>query len=435
MPDASSADSLAKFAASHGLTYAQRVDLPPQGSTLTHSDGKVEGAATGTLPGGIEGSLIHFTYTYTYTDSDDHTHTVTRRFTLAVTQVPESIGFLPYMGFSGSASDLSPMAGSAEMTKIDLGKDRGFKGASACAYKGTSQSWLTQLLSPALLDWLARSEDDWGFELANGVLCAGRSGYVTDPAALTTICEDAAHLAGAIRQESVEEVEGGDAQLDAAKDPDAADPKMEAALAKVKVDPPQHLDDAVPTFRSQVRSSPGTFFDALKTAVLLTLILNIPGIALPIVMIVNGAYLWLAGLELLIALIVFFFAFRSKVKSDGNKYAEEAFFRGYAEQRGLKLEEPLHFAASHAEAKLPFKPDRVMSGPLPGGGEGSLVLCGDGSKRSDRIAVVLGPKGPVAEAGLESEAPGLSTKDLDTFFEQLAGEAREDKATAPAAPA
>lgn len=115
MPDASSADSLAKFAASHGLTYAERVDLPLQGATLAHSDGKVEGAATGALPGGIEGSLVYFTYTYTYTDSDDHTHTVTRRFTLAVTQVPESIGFLPYMGFSGSGSELGPMAGSAEM--------------------------------------------------------------------------------------------------------------------------------------------------------------------------------------------------------------------------------------------------------------------------------------------------------------------------------
>lgn len=140
MPDASSADSLAKFAASHGLTYAERVDLPPQGSRLAHSDGKVEGAATGTLPGGIEGSLVHFTYTYTYSDSDDHTHTVTRRFTLAVTQIPESIGFLPYMGFSGSDSNLSATAGSTEMTKVDLDKDRGFKGANAYAYKGTSQS-------------------------------------------------------------------------------------------------------------------------------------------------------------------------------------------------------------------------------------------------------------------------------------------------------
>jgi hypothetical protein len=65
--------------------------------------------------------------------------------------------------------------------------------------------------------------------------------------------------------------------------------------------------------------------------------------------------------------------------------------------------------------------------------EESVEEVEGGSKRSDRIAVVLGPKGPVAEAGLESESPGLSTKDLDTFFEQLAGEAREEKTTAPAA--
>jgi hypothetical protein len=431
VPPATSADSLAKFAQDRGLAYAERVELPQQGGTLTRSDGKVEGAATGKLPGGIEGSLVHFTYTYTWTDSDHHTHTETRRFTLVVTQVPESIGFLPYMGFAGSGSQLSPMAGSTEMTKIDLGKDGSLKDANACAYKGTSQSWLTQLLSPALSDWLARGHDDWGFELANGVLCAGRSGYVTEKWDLDTVCEDAAHVAGAIREESVEEVEGGDAQLDAAKDPDATDPKMEKALAKVKTEPPAYLTAALLAYRRYSRGSAETFLRALRYALLLTLVLNIPGAAIPIVLIVQGAYALLIGIEAALFLIVFFFAFRSRVRNTSQKYAEEAFYRGYAEQRGLKLEEPLHFAAAHAEAKLPFKPDRVMSGPLPGGGEGSLVLCGDGSKRSDRIAVVLGPKGPVAEAGLESESPGLSTKDLDTFFEQLAGEAREAKATAP----
>jgi len=189
----------------------------------------------------------------------------------------------------------------------------------------------------------------------------------------------------------------------------------------------------LPAYRRYSRGSAETFLRALRYALLLTLVLNIPGAAIPIVLIVQGAYAWLIGIEAALFLIIFFFAFRSRVRSTSQKYAEEAFYRGYAEQRGLKLEEPLHFAATHAEAKLPFKPDRVMSGPLPGAGEGSLVLCGDGSKRSDRIAVVLGPKGPVAEAGLESEAPGLSAKDLDTFFEQLAGEAREDKTTAPAA--
>jgi hypothetical protein len=424
------ADSLSKWAAEHGLAFSQTVDLPSQGATLAHSDSRVEGAATGKLPGGIDGSLVHFTYTYTWTDSDDHTHTAVRKFTLAVTQVPESIGFLPYMGFAGSGSELSPTAGSAEMTKLDLGDDKALDGAHACAYKGSSQSWLTQLLSPALIDWLARSGEDWGFELANGVLCSGRSGYLTDGKALDAICEDAAHIAGAIREESLEELDAGSASLDAAKDPDASDPQMEKALAKVKTEPPAYLTAALPAYRSYARRAGDTFFSALKLAVIVTLVLNVPGAAIPIVAISNGAYLSLAVIEGALILIIFFFAFRSKVKGDAKKYAEEDFFRSYAERRGLKLEEPLHFAAAHAEAKLPFKPDRAMSGPLPGGGEGSLVLCGDGSKREDRIAVVLGPKGPLAEAGLESEAPGLSTKDLDTFLEQLSGEAREAKAPA-----
>jgi len=45
------------------------------------------------------------------------------------------------------------------------------------------------------------------------------------------------------------------------------------------------------------------------------------------------------------------------------------------------------------------------------------------------------PEGPDRRSGLEAEPPGLSTKDLDSFFEQLAGEAREDATTAPAATA
>jgi hypothetical protein len=429
---ASSGNALKKFAESHGLTFAERVDLPHRGSTLARSDAKVEGAVTGSLPGGIEGTLANFTYTYTWTDSDDHTHTEHRYFTFVVAQIPESIGFLPCMGFSGPASHFAANAGGDKMEKIDLGKNEGFKGASAYAYAGTSENWLAQLLSPALVDWLARSEEDWGFELADGVLCAGRSRYVTDEAELTRLCEDAAHLAAAIREESVEEVEGGSAQLDAAKDPDASDPRMEKALAKVKTDPPAYLTAALPAYRSYALRAGDSFFAALKRAVLLTLLLNVPGAAIPIVTIVQGAYVALAVIEGALLAVIFFFLFRSKVKSDGRKYAEEDFFRSYAEARGLKLEEPLRFSAGHAEAKLPFKPDRVMSGPLPGGGEGSLVLCGDGSKREDRIAVVLGPKGPVAEAGLEAEAPGLSTKDLDVFLEQLAGEAREDRATAPA---
>lgn len=270
--------------------------------------------------------------------------------------------------------------------------------------------------------WLERCDEDFGFELANGVLVAGRDGYLTDEPQLTAVCEDAAHLASALREESLEEV-GTSGEAEAAKDPDAEDPRMEAALRDVDVAPPADVTAAVPAFQSHARTSAYTLFRALGFAVLLTLVINVPAVAVPIVLISEGAWVWLAGIEVGLILLIAFFAFRSRVKACGKKYAEEAFYRAYAAERELKLEEPLHFAASHVEAKLPFKPDRVFSGPLPGGPtNGSLVLAGDGSKRSDRIAVVAGPNGPVAEAELHAEAPGISAKLLDSYAERLAKE-------------
>ncbi len=62
---------------------------------------------------------------------------------------------------------------------------------------------------------------------------------------------------------------------------------------------------------------------------------------------------------------------------------------------------------------------------------GSLALSGDGSKRSDRVAVIAGPRGPVAEAELQAEAPGLSATTLDGYAERLAKEVQEDIATRP----
>jgi hypothetical protein len=430
MADSATPDALAKFAKGRELRYAERVDLPAQGKTLGEN-GKVEGAATGTLPGGVEGSLIHYRYTYTYTDSDNHTHSEERRFTLVVTRIPESIGFLPYMGFSGPASKLSAGAGGEDMAPIDMSKSEVLKQATAMAYKGTRETWLAQLLSPALVQWLERCDEDFGFELASGVLCVGRGDYLSSPSELTAVCEDASHLAGAIREESLEEVGTSGEEAEAARDPDAVDPAMEKALREVALDPPATLRATESTFASYARRTPATALGSLRFALLLTLALNVPGAALPIVFLSEGLYLPLAVIEGTLILTAFFFSFRSRVGQRGRKYAEEAFYRAYAAERELTLEEPLHFAAGHAEAGLPFKPDRVLNGPLPGGANGSLVLLGDGTKRSDRIAVVTGPRGPVAEAELQAEAPGLSAKLLDGYAERLSKEVAEDLATSP----
>ncbi len=424
------ADAIASFAELHKLALSERAELPEQGDLLCR-EGTVEGAATGALPGGIDGTLAHFTYTYTWTDSDNDSHHEERPFTIVVTRVPESIGFMPYLGFSGAGSKLTGLAGGLEaMRKIDLGGHKGLKGASAYAFKGASENWTLQLFSPALIDWLARSDDGFGFELAAGVLCVARDTYLNLPDKLETLCADAAHVAGLIREESLEETATGGAETEAAKDPKLDDPMMELALSRVDSGTPDSVGAATGQFARYLRTSPATILSALGLAILLALILNVPGAAIPILLSIEGAYGALAAIEGALILIVFFFVFRNRVRNNSQKYASEAFFRGYAKRRELTLEEPLHFASTHAEAKLQFKPDRVFTGLLPGGVNGSLILVGDGSKRADRVAVVAGPRGPVAESELQAEPQGLTARDLDTYLEQLAGEATE--AGAPA---
>ena len=415
---------LEAFAKAEGLSFRQTGSLPPHGDLLTRG-GHVEGLVEGSLPGGIDGSLAYYTYTYTTTDSDRHSTSHTRRFTIVVTSIPQSIGFMPSLGFRGPKSEMSGISGSLdEAVQVDLGGHAGLKGSHCYRYRGASEMWTRRLFSPGLVDWLARSEPDFGFELADGVLTTGRAEHLGGAAALTELCEEAAHLTQVIAAESDQESNTGMAAGNAAKDPKASDPRMEMALAAIPVDPPESINAAEPVFRHHLGHSPMTFIHALSYGISITLLLNIPGAALPIILAVQGAWTALAAIELALVLICAFIVYRRDLHAWPRKYAAEAFWRNYASARGLKLEEPLRFAATHAEAKLPFRPDRVMTGPLPGGGEGSFCILGDGSKRADRVAVVAGPSGPVAESELEAEPQGLTTKDLDTYLEQLAGEDR-----------
>lgn len=422
---------LAAFAKSHGLAFAEQAELPERGATLSQGSGRVEGAAAGILPGGVEGTLCRFTYVYTWTDSDDHTREEDRPFTLVVTAVPESIGFIPFFGFSGPASHLDERAGGTDMVAVEMDHVKALKGFSARAYKGISERWLAQLLSPALVQWLGRCAPDFGFELASGVLVVGRGSYLGEERQLRELCEDAAHLAHAIREESLEEVATG-GEAEAASDPGFLDPRTEAALAAVDVPSPADLEAARPAFAAHLRRAAETWLRSLRAGVLWTLVLNLPAVAIPILLASNGYFLPLAIFEALVIFTIAAFSFRARVRRESAAYAAEAFFRAYAADRDLTVEEPLRYIATHAEAKLDFKPDHVFSGVLPGGINGALALVGDGSKRADRIAVIAGLQGPFAGAELQAEAPGLSTTTLDAYVQRLSAEVSEDLATRPA---
>ena len=286
----SSSEPLENFAEDRKLRFHKGGSLPPHGNLLTRG-GQAENLCEGSLPGGVDGTLAHYTYTYTTTDSEGHSETHTRRFTVVVTAVPQSIGFMPTLGFHGPESEMSGIGGSLdEVIQVDLGDDSRLERARCYRYKGAGEVWTRRLFSPAFVDWLARSEPDFGFELADGVLTTSRKGHLGDAAALTTLCEEAAHLTGVIAAESDESTGTGTAEGNAAKDPKANDPRMEEALAAIAVDPPQSIGAAAGEFRHHLAHSPMTFIHALSYAIAITLVLNIPGAALPIVLGVQGAW-------------------------------------------------------------------------------------------------------------------------------------------------
>lgn len=421
---------LEAFAAANGLTFASSASLPSDGALLSEG-GDVEGAVTGTLPGGLGGTLARYHYTTTSTDSDGHTTTHHHRLTIVVSRVPESIGFAPYLAYRGPGSSMGVDMGQGAK-RVKMVEDA-VKNGRAYAFDGTDEGWLTELFSPALLDWLGRSPAGFGFELSGGVLCVARDDFIDGGRELTGLCTDAAHVAEAVRKESIEEVDTGGAARSGAKS-HALDPKLAASVEEVVGDDvPDHLGATTGEFKGHLYSSPGTYGTALLWALVVAAILNVFLLAITINLVVANQYTGLIIFEAALIGICFIFALRWRVRDQAKQLDPEAFFRGYARSRHLELVDPLQFAATHAEAKLPFKPDRVFTGALPGGsGDEALALKGDGTTREDAIAVVAGPTGPIAFAELTATAPGLSVANLDEYSAALSKQLAQQAPQQPA---
>lgn len=402
---------LGEFAKAHALAPADTSKLPTDGGLLGENDLRAGAAVTGTLPGGEPGTLCHLTYTYR---SDDTTHTVER--TAAVMRVAESIGFAPYLASAGARG----IALGVKVRQLD-------GGAKVRVAEGVNDAWLAELFSPAFSEWLARSPDDFDWELANGVLCASRRGHLTTEADLARLCSDAAHIATTVREECLEEVDTGDARRSAAKTPKAKrqDVLVNSILARTTFDhPPADVSSSRPQFRHVVTSHPATYLSALFRTLLWMIAVNVIG---------GGIYGLLLNLpnpgqavliyQAFLFVVIGFFVLRSQINGTSEKLAAEGFWQQYARERSLTSEDPSTFAATHAKANLPGTPKRVLTGVFAGV-PASLIVTGDGLKRGDSIALVGGETGPTATADLDFSAPGASAAALDAYAEQLAGELR-----------
>jgi hypothetical protein len=410
MSESGRAGLLSEFAETHGLEPGAGEDLPKVGTVLDRSN-KHDSAVHGVLPGGMPGALLHLTYERR---SDDRTYT--EELTAVVLRVPESIGFAPYLA-GGDSSHVSVVLDS-ERREIGTAEVR--------VDSGVDESWLTELLSPALADWIARSPSGFGFELADGILTVVLDGHQTSAEKLERLCNDAAYLAGAIRREALEDSSGGQAKRTAArKKAELRDIRVEKLVPHVifASGPPRDVTTAAPAYQSILVRAPVTYLGSALTALWITLAISIVaggiyGLLLTVGDPLINALVWEGGLYL----IVLFFVLRSRINGDAKACAEEAFYREYAKARGLEAADPLEFAAVHAEAGLPGRPVRVMTGAFTGPAgtvSGGLMLTGDGQERGQPAALVAGPKGPTAVAELNPSAPGVSAAYLDELTQTL----------------
>lgn len=409
-PSAPPTTAFEEFARAHGLRVEPAPELPPQGALLSRDSLSLQAAAQGELADGEQGTVCHLTYTY---KSNDSTHTARR--TAAVVAVPETIGFAPYLGGGGPPG--GPLGLSTN--DVELQSD-----VSVRAAEGIDEGWLAELFSPALSHWLARSPDDFEWELANGVLVVSREGHLDRETELSRLCADAAHLAAALRTESLEEVDSGAAPRSVAKRKrDANQILIDAMLPLVRFErPPADVIEARPRFRELIVRHPSTYFISLFMTIVWMLVVNVVG---------GGIFGLLLNMpnpgravlifELSLFALIGFLTLRHEINDRSQRLAVEAFWHEYAASRELRPEDPAVFAATHAKAKLPGNPARVFSGRFGEVG-GSLMVTGNGFKRGDSIALVAGPTGPVASADFDVSAPGASARALDAYTERLAGE-------------
>ncbi len=210
-----SEEKLRAYGDEHGLFLREESPWPGY-VPASQQPGPVKHAVwslAGVLPGGAIGRLRHqavFGQTFGMDVAMQHT--------LMVCRIPESVGYVPFLGcrpdtIAGAMyawdNDNRPKQ-SQVFESVEL--ERRYKVEVAA---GQSQNWIYQLFSPSFIDWLAHSTPvDFGFKLDLGVFhCEtpnwrGQEGAASgevEPALLDVLLENGSRVASRIRDEVLEE--------------------------------------------------------------------------------------------------------------------------------------------------------------------------------------------------------------------------------------
>ena len=203
-------DFYTAYAGGRGLTRVEgRGSLPPVTALLQKGDNRyTEQLFNGTLPGGLVGSLAHYTYEEESRDANGNRETTYYHFTIAVTQIPETAPFMGELAmqrrfgfrFMDSAEDKFRSRQRVELESVDA--DKKFE---IFIGEGDEMNRARQVFSPTFVVWLAEeAHEEIAFELNAGALVVNVKGHKKTAQELDAFCEGAAVVARRLYEEAIE---------------------------------------------------------------------------------------------------------------------------------------------------------------------------------------------------------------------------------------
>ena len=197
------------YASERGLRWSRRQGLPAATPLLRMGDSRrADELLTGTLPGGLEGSLALYTYEEHKRGSDGTEADEYHHFTLVLAKAPELSARLPALyvqrrfgfRFLDGAEDVF-----RKTKRVELESERLDSRCEIFADPSCDDNWIRQLFEPSFVVFLAEeTPEGFAFEVEGDVLCVNQRRHKHEAADLDAICEHAAIVARRLHEEAAE---------------------------------------------------------------------------------------------------------------------------------------------------------------------------------------------------------------------------------------
>jgi hypothetical protein len=359
--------------------------------------GSITVVSEGELAPGLEGRLCR----HVFADGSG-----SRRTTVVVTAVPEGMAFMPALvcrDRSEMGSDAPAQLPTESWTETELESTAFNSRYRLLTLRGQEPGYVRELFAPTLVAWLALDVPrGFSFELNEQHLVVGLPGHLDDAGA-ERLCALAAELTRRLREEAHEEGSGTGLFDESAELAD-----IEAGLARVGFDqPPASVQVAIARFRRAASWRPTVLLQAIFWGVL-GLVLGgiiVTFLSNPLLGIAAAAVGAWGGFNIGRLMAASRYRWGSASVS---RLGLEAFIRGYAEARGLRLQDRWAFHSSHRHLPMPGFASHVMAGPIPGTNlDGFLVALGDAAEmRTQGAEIAYTTERPLAAIAVVAELAG-----------------------------